>query len=340
LLASESAHIEDECADHDLHVFQSFRRMDEILCANFGVLHDVLDESAYDLVIGDEAWETDYYLHENPELKRTAFVWMTDFVGWIPMPSGGPAEELLTADYNAEMIEQVARYPRLRDLSLFVGDADDVVPQSFGAGLPGIREWTQDNFDFVGYVTGVQPIPAADRAGVRRELGYRDDERVCIVTVGGSGVGTALLNRVAAAYPEVHRVLPDLRMVLVTGPRIDPRSVPAQPGLEVRAFVPDLWKHLAVCDIAVVQGGLTTTMELAANQRPFAYVPLRNHFEQQVHVRHRLDRYRAGRYTDYDELQPDALAVLLKEELDRPVTTLPVAGDGAARAAARIAALL
>ena len=44
--------------------------MDEILVANFGVFRDVVDETPYDLVIGDEAWDVDYYLHENPELKR------------------------------------------------------------------------------------------------------------------------------------------------------------------------------------------------------------------------------------------------------------------------------
>jgi UDP-N-acetylglucosamine:LPS N-acetylglucosamine transferase len=81
-------------------------------------------------------------------------------------------------------------------------------------------------------------------------------------------------------------------------------------------------------------------MELVANKRPFVYVPLRNHFEQQVHVRHRLNRYQAGRYADYDDLRPDALAAMLTEELSRPVQSLPVASDGAARAAARIAALL
>jgi pimeloyl-ACP methyl ester carboxylesterase/predicted glycosyltransferase len=339
-LANESAHVEDECAEHDLHVFQAFRRMDEILCANFGVLHDVLDEQYYDVVIGDEAWETDHYLHENPELKRTSFVWMTDFVGWLPMASGGAREEFLTADYNAEMIEQIARYPRIRDRSLFVGDPVDVVPASFGPGLPDIRDWTQQHYDFVGYLSGVSTVPDADRAGVRAELGYRDDERVCVVTVGGTGVGAALLRRVIEAYPAVHAAMPDLRMVVVTGPRIDPRSLPAQPGLDVRAFVPDLWRHLAVCDVAVVQGGLSTTMELVANRRPFVYVPLRNHFEQQLHVRHRLDRYGAGRYADYDDLRPEVLAELVAQELARPVTSLPVDGGGAARAATLIAELL
>ena len=92
-------------AEHDLHCFQAWRRMDEILLANFMVFHDLVEEDPYDLWIGDEAWELDYYLHENPEQKRAAYVWLTDFVGWLPMPDGGAREAYLTADYNAEMIE-------------------------------------------------------------------------------------------------------------------------------------------------------------------------------------------------------------------------------------------
>src|SRR5919201_6988646 len=71
-LANESGHIESECAEHDLHAFHAIRRMDEILCSNFMLFHDVVEEEQYDLWIGDEAWELDYYLHENPELKRAA----------------------------------------------------------------------------------------------------------------------------------------------------------------------------------------------------------------------------------------------------------------------------
>ena len=44
--------------------------MDEILLANFMVFHEMAEREQYDLWIGDEAWELDYYLHENPELKR------------------------------------------------------------------------------------------------------------------------------------------------------------------------------------------------------------------------------------------------------------------------------
>ncbi len=171
-LASESHHIASESADHDLHVFQAIRRMDEILVANFMVFHDIVEAEPYDVWIADEGWEIDYFLHENPELKTAAYCWLTDFVGWLPMPDGGEHEAFLTADLNAEMIEHIARYPRIRDRAIFVGNADDIVPDTFGPGLPGIREWTEQHFDFSGYVTG--PLPdMGDRAEIRAELGYR-----------------------------------------------------------------------------------------------------------------------------------------------------------------------
>jgi predicted glycosyltransferase len=335
-LASESGHIESEAAEHDLHAFQAIRRMDEILLANFMVFHDLARAEDYDLWIGDEAWELDYYLHENPEQKRAAYAWFTDFVGWLPMPGGGEREEFLTADYNAEMIEHIARFPRVRDRAIFVGDPGDIVPASFGPGLPLIREWTEQHYDFAGYITGFDP---GELAG-RRALGYQDHERVCIVTVGGSGVGGDLLRRVIAAFPAARDQVPDLRMIVVAGPRIDPVSLPAHDGLEIRRYVPDLYRHLAVCDLAVVQGGLTTAMELTASRRPFLYFPLGHHFEQNLHVRHRLERYRAGRYMDYAAAGPADIASAIVSEIGREVDYRPVATDGAARAAAMLAELL
>ena len=340
-LASESGHIAAESAGHSLHAFQAIRRMDEILVANFMVFHDVVTEGEYDLVIGDEAWDVDYYLHENPELKRTAFAWLTDFVGWLPMPVGGEREAFVTADYNAEMIEHIARLPRIRDRAIFVGNPDDIVPDDFGPGLPAIRDWTERHFAFSGYITGFDPASLVEgREALRRELGYRPDERVVIVTVGGSGVGEALLRRVVAAYPEAARRVSGLRMIAVAGPRIDPASLDVPAGVEVRAFVPDLFRHLAACDLAIVQGGLTTTMELVAARRPFLYFPLADHFEQNRHVRHRLARYGAGRYMAYDESPPEVIADAIASEIDRPIDYRPVEADGAARAAALIAPLI
>jgi predicted glycosyltransferase len=314
--------------------------MDEILVANFMVFHDVVREEAYDLWVGDEAWELDYFLHENPELKSAAYAWLTDFVGWLPMRDGGEREQRLTADYNAEMIEQIDRYPRVRDRAIFVGEPEDIVPERFGLELPEIREWTERHFDFAGYVTGFDPADFSDREALRAQLGYRPDEQVCLVTVGGSGVGADLLRRVMESFPLAKRLVPALRMIVVAGPRIDPASLPAHEGLEVREFVRDLYRQLAACDVAVVQGGLTTAMELTANQRPFIYFPLRHHFEQNFHVRHRLERYGAGRRMDYEDSPPEAIAAAIAQEVGRKPDYRPVNADGAARAASSIAELL
>ena len=330
LLANESRHITAESREHELNVFQAWRRMDEILLANFMLFDDVVRSQEYDLWIGDEAWELDYHLHENPELKRAAYCFLTDFVGWLPLPEGGADEARLTTDYNAEMLEQIARFPRVRDRAIFVGSPADVVPHDFGPGLPPIRGWVEEHFDFSGYVL-------APGAG---EPAPRGDERVCLVSVGGSGVGGSLLRKVIDAYPAARARVPGLRMKVVCGPRIDPASVPAPDGVELVGYVHDLSRELAACDVAVTHGGLTTCMELAAAKRPFLYAPLERHFEQRVHVRHRLERYGAGRMIDYRASTPESIADELVAALNGGASPADVERDGAARAARLIADLL
>ena len=339
-LASESTHVEAQAGEHDLNVFEAVRQMDEILIANFMAFLDVVDSEHFDLVVGDEAWEVDHFLHEEPAAKRTRFAWLTDFVGYLPMPVGGEREAMLAADYNREMIGHIDRHPAVRDRSIFVGDPGDVVDLPFGAGLPSIRDWTEAHYDFSGYVTGFDPVDLGDREELRSELGYDSGEPVVVAAVGGSGIGTSLLKRIIEAHRIARRTIPGLRTVVVTGPRIDPAPFDRPSGVEVRSFVPDLHRHLAACDLAVVQGGLTTTMELTAAGRPFLYVPLLNHFEQQIHVRHRLERHGAGVPVDYATATPDSLAESMVRELGRPTSYRTVPADGARRAAELLVDLL
>lgn len=341
LLANESRHIEDESAAHRLHVFEAFRRMDEILLSNFMVFLEAVTAKDYDIWIGDEAWEIDHYLHENPELKRAAYVWLTDFVGWLPMPGLGERDVALTADYNAEMIEHVERFPWVRDRAIFIGRPEDVVPGTFGPGLPEMPAWTRRHYQFTGgYILGPDQPSADDRQELRDRFGFRDGETVCIASVGGSGVGSQLLGQLMQAFPRARQRIPGLRMIAVAGPRVDVASLPSVEGVEIRGFEPDLNLQLAACDIALTQGGLSTTMELTAARRPFIYFPLRDHCEQNVHVRHRLNQYRAGRCMDFDDADPENLASAIESLLLQPVEYRPVETDTARRAAKLIGELL
>jgi hypothetical protein len=205
-LASESAHIESEAGEHDLHVFQAVRRMDEILVANFMVFADLVDDEPYDLWIADEGWDVDAFLHDNPELKRTAYAWLTDFTGWLPMADGGSGGGALTADWNAERVERGRRYPRLRDRSIFVGNEDDVVDLPLGPGLPTSGSGQRERYDFAGVRPG-QPTPGRPRevraagSATARRAGLRGDRRR--LRVGGS-----LLRRTAEAFPFAEKQVP------------------------------------------------------------------------------------------------------------------------------------
>jgi hypothetical protein len=172
-LANESKHIESESAEHDLHAFHAIRRMDEILTANFMLFHDIAREDRYDLWIGDEAWELDYYLHENPREKRVPFAWLTDFVGFLPMNDGNQRERFLTADYNADMVDHITEHPEVRDLALFVGNPEDIVAERLAPQLPMICDWTERHFHFTGCRRPprrprVAPLPRRARGGPLR----------------------------------------------------------------------------------------------------------------------------------------------------------------------------
>ena len=316
--------------------------MDEILVHNFMVFDEVVADGGYDLVIGDEAWDVDYFLHENPELKRFSFAWMTDFVGWLPMPDGGPREAALTADYNAEMIEQRARFARVRDRSVFVGDPDDVVEDDFGPGLPSIRTWTAGELRLRRVRHRVRPRRSWRAPSGCARRWASGPARSC---AWSPSAGRASGRRCCAGSWTSCRWSASSRRS--SGSRSSPargstrRRCPRGRGRRCSGTCPDLFRHLAACDVAVVQGGLTTTMELTALNKPFVYVPLRHHFEQNLHVRKRLDRYEAGRHLAYeDAVDPDALAEAIVKEASRDVRYRPVATDGAARAAAMLADLV
>jgi hypothetical protein len=309
------------------------------MARNAMTFFDLMEAEHYDIVIGDEAWDVDYHYHENPELKRQPFVFLTDFVGCLPMNPGDEREAFLCADRNADDIEHVARYPYIRDAAIFVGNSEDLPEETFGPGLPGIRDWTDRNFCYCGYCLPFDPQALADTERLRALHGYRPDERIAIASVGGTGVGGHLMQKIAEAFPRMKREVPELRLVLVAGPRLQ-LKLPQTEGLEVRPYVHNLFEHLACADLALVQGGLATTMELVATRRPFLSFPLQNHFEQCIHVRRRLFNYEADHSVDYREITAEGLAEQALAAMHQPVRYRPVETDGAARAALRIAEVL
>src|SRR3954470_989420 len=85
---------------------------------------------------------------------------------------------------------------------------------------------------------------------------------------------------------------------------------------------------------------VTTCMELTAAGTPFLYFPLKNHFEQNFRVAHRLDRYGAGRRMEFASSTPEMIADAMLAALQAPTGFSPVEAGGAARAARMLAELI
>lgn len=147
-------------AGHDS--FDAWQNGDEEQFLGFMVMLDACAEPPVDLVLADGAWGIDHHLHENPELKRWAYAWLTDAVGWLPAGDDDQRRHLM-ADANAEMLNQVERYPRIRDSAFFFGSPDDLPDAPFGGGLPSIRTWSRDHFAFTGPLSDSAVAALADR---------------------------------------------------------------------------------------------------------------------------------------------------------------------------------
>ena len=304
---------------------------------NAAVFRRVVARRDVDVAVGNEAYEVDIALVTRLLRLDIPFVMIFDFVGTdatigtLPYRIGSWALNALWS------LDRFVYRGRLHT-ALFIGELADIPSRPFGWALPDRRAHARACYEVVGHVVRFGPDEYADRAALRRRLGF-GDEPLVVCSAGGTSVGRELLQRCAAAVAPLRARVPAVQVVLAAGPRIPVGDIAAPDGVTVLGYVPRLDEFFAACDVAVVQCGASSTTELAALGRPFIYAPIEGHFEQEV-VAARLARYGAGRRMSLRETSGADLAGMIHEGLERggAVTTMPV--DGAAKAARHIAASL
>lgn len=308
-----------------------------LLVKNMKPIRRALSRHPYDLVLGDETYEIMAALIDRRLRLRIPFVMIWDFFGNDPITSS-PVERLLSYLTNVTWLRASRLFSRPGRIALFVGEPEDVADRSFGWLLPNRRRVAERMFQFVGHIVPFDPGQYADRSAVRTELGY-GPEPLIVCSIGGTGIGGGLLRLCCDAWPLMEKAIPGARMLLVCGPRFEKASLRVPPGVQLAGYVPQLYKHLAACDLAIVQAGGSTTLELTALRRPFLYFPLEGHFEQQVCVCGRLARHGAGIRMSYSKTTPASLAEAAVAAIGRPADYPPIQTNGAGNAARIIAGL-
>jgi UDP-N-acetylglucosamine:LPS N-acetylglucosamine transferase len=285
----------------------------------------------FDLIIADEAYEIAIAVGAKIVGVRSPFVMIYDFLG-MDSATRSPVERLVSYMSNLSWPRTLGPCSRKGNLALFVGEPEDIPDGRLGVLAAKRREYAEANLKFVGYVLPFDPVEYTDRVAIKKRLRY-GEEPLVVCSIGGTSVGKELLELCGRAYPIIRNTIPNLRMVLVCGPRLAPESLNVPKEMDVIGYVPALYEHLAASDLSIVQGGGTTTLELTALRRPFLYFPLERHFEQQVHVAARLARHRAGIRMSYPQTTPDILAGKVISEIGRAVSYPAIRADGAQRAA-------
>lgn len=283
----------------------------------------VMADGGYDAMVGDEAYDVSMALTGgSARLDRPCLI-LYDFLGLDSM-SANPIEWI-----GVEAINRAwARDPHGRYQAVFLGELEDLPLAPFGRHGPPRREWAESNAAVVGHVLPFNPAALQDRALLRATLGY-GSEPLVVVSAGGTAAGRELVARCLDAFPWARREVPYLRMLIVTGPRLSVPDGDLPAGVEIRGYLPRLYEHFAACDLAIVQGGGTTTLELTALGRPFLFFPLRGHCEQLLHVAARQKRLGAGTQLDLKRTSPAGLSRHIVSEIGREVDYPPLKLNGA-----------
>jgi len=297
---------ENSASQYKLNVLAYLIKSIKGMELNARMFLEVISRNKFDLIIGDEAFDLAHALLDKRIDLGAPFVMIYDFIG-VEAMSNSILEKLGIYYFNWDWSKHRKLYDDTPNIGLFIGELEDIEDKRFGMFLPNRRDFTRTYCNVIGYTLQFDPADYADITKIRSQLGY-GPEPLIMCSIGGTAVGKDLLELCGLAFPIIKKQIPNLRMVLVCGPRLSANSLKILPGPEIKQYIPDLYKHNACCDLAIVQGGGTTTLELTALRRPFLYFPLEGHCEQQIAVASRLIRHRAGVRMNYKDTSSELLA--------------------------------
>ena len=338
LITHGNKKLESNAKNHQANLTRWVMNMRKDWSENAKLVIEIIHRENFDLVIGDETYDLVIELLKDPKLKQFPFVIIYDFLG-LDRVTNNPIDVITTYYTNRLWTKVITNKPKVCDKTIFVGEVEDVQDKSFGFLLPNRRKIAEKYFDFAGYILNFDPKDYMNKEEIREKLGYGNNP-LALCSIGGTSAGKELLDLVIKAVPIVKNEIPKFQMLFVLGPDVPLNYLKPIDGVTVTGYLPNLYKHLAAVDLAVVTGGGTITLELTALQKPFLYFPLENHFEQEIAVAQRCERHNAGIKMRFSKTTPRILAEKIVDNLGKEVHYAKIPVDGARKAAEVISTLL
>ncbi len=301
---------------------------------NARLAEQVQNKYRFDLIVGDEIYGILLALADGEIHLDCPVIMIEDFISYRSLTKN-PVMRFFAFIKNRSLARSVEKTSS-QISHLFVGELEDVPDRRFDYFLPHCRDFARKHYRIVGHIVRFDPEAYRDQNAMRQKLGY-GSEPLIICATGGTAAGKELLELCGRAYPLLKQDIPDLRMIFVYGELYGKEPPNLPDGAELHSFLPDIYEHYAACDLAIVVGGGTTSIELTALAKPFLFFPLENQFDQQLYVSRRIARHGAGVRMDYRQTTPEQLVTVIKENLGRPINVADIPFDGAQKAARFIA---
>ena len=338
MLTHGNKELDNSAKNHGANLTRWVMNMRKNWSRNAKIVIELIHKYNFDLVVGDETYDLIIELLRDPSLKQFPFIIIYDFLG-LDRVTNNPIDALVTFYTNRIWVKTITQEPPLSEKIIFIGEIEDIQDKKFGFLLPNRRKLAEEYFDFVGYILTFNPKDYMDKMKIRKTLGY-GKAPLAICSIGGTSAGKALLDLSMKAFPLIRKEIPEFEMVMVLGPEVPIGSIKPAKGVNIVGYVPELYKHLAAADLAIVTGGGTITLELTALKKPFLYFPLQHHFEQEVAVADRCRRHNAGIKMDFSKISPEILAKEVVKNIRKEVSYANIPIDGAQKAADLIYELL
>ncbi len=313
-----------------LNLLKYVQRYQESSKKNAQLVNQLLQKYEFDLIVGDEIYETLVAFAEGKIQLNCPVIMIEDFIG-IQSMDGNLIMRMGAYLKNRKLVKATEKTSSTIT-HLFVGEFEDIADRRYDFFLPNCRDFARKFYRFLPHIVRFDPAQYRDKTKIRTKLGY-GNEPLVICATGGTGVGRELLELCGKAYPLLKKEIPDLHMVCVCGELLGLDPPKLSPEVELHRFIPNIYEHYAACDLAVVVGGGTTTIELTALGKPFIFFPLENQFDQQIYVSERIARHKAGIRMEYHQTTPEMLTQAILKNIARKMEDKSIPVDGAKKAA-------
>ncbi len=319
-----------------LNIMNYIKKYQEPSRKNAELLSHLLQKYEFDMIVGDEIYETLVAFAEGKLQLNCPVIMIEDFIG-VRVMDNNPIMRLGAYLKNRKMVWATEKTSS-KFTHLFVGEFEDIVDERYDFFLPNCKTFAQKYYRFLGHIVRFDPADYMDKSEIRIKLGY-GNEPLVICATGGTGIGRELLELCSRAYPLIKKEISDIRMLCVCGELLGLNPPEVSEEVELHKFIPDIYQHYAACDLAVVVGGGTTTIELTALRKPFIFFPLEDQFDQQIYVSERIARHKAGVRMEFHQTTPEMLAQEIIKNIGKKLETSPIPLDGAKEAASIISEL-